>query len=725
MRHEGSVIRPGERPQHDDASAQRPAGEPRREGVGPQGAALILELQRLRQAFDPETPDDVPTPQARRPAREGSRPPSPGRQRTRPPKQKKSKMERAIAVCLEQLGFGAALPAGRTNSAPAAKRIGSAAAAGRSNTASPTGRINGVPPSGRINSGSPAGRINGAPPSGRRGERPVEPNFKPPPRRRVVTLDNAIPMDLLKPTPELRGSDNKRPSTPIDRPRLAGPQSTPMEPMDKPPLALPRPVGNVEPKTTEPKTTLGQLIEKGRVGVSTGVAFLVNRDGLAHNDNAPGDTLALRTRRSYERELRVGLRVLLIGLVVGGGWMTLVPLAGAVVVPGNLVVQSNVKTIQHPTGGVVAEIPVHNGMRVVVGDLLLRLDPTQAQASLQVVSKQLDESRARIARLIAERDGLPQPEVPAELAGRLEESAVKDLLVSEETQFKARASARYSQKDLLQSRVAQLGEQIGGLDAQVASKAKQLELIAGELTGVQDLYDKRLVPITRLTTLQREAARIEGERGQLISAIAETKAKVGEAQLQIVRIDQDFRTEVVKELGEVQGKEGELVQHGVAARDMLDRIELRAPTSGIVHQLAAHTVGGVIKAGDAIMEVGPDSDDLQVEARLQPNDIDQVRVGQKALIRFSAFNQRTTPQIVGLVSFVSADVSHDQTASAANVSFFTVRMTLPEDELRRLAGLQLVSGMPAEVFMQTGSRTMMSYLMKPITEQLQRAFVER
>jgi HlyD family secretion protein len=713
-------MRPGERAQHDDASAQHPAGEPRRDGVGPQGAALILELQRLRQAFDPETSDEVPTRQARRPVRDGSRPPSPGRQRTRPPKRKKSKMERAIAVCLEQLGFSAAPSAGRINSASTAKHINSAPAAGRVNTASPTGRIN---------TASQTGRINSAPPSGRRGERLVEPNLKPPPRRRSsVTLDNAIPMDLLRPTPELRGLDDKRPSTPINQPRLAIPQSAPMDkprPMDKPQLALPRPAGNVESKTTEPKTTLGQLIEKGRVGVSTGVAFLVNRDGLAHNDNAPSDTLTLRTRRSFERELRVGLRVLLAGLVLGGGWMTLMPLAGAVVVPGNLVVQSNVKTIQHPTGGVVAEIPVHNGMRVVVGDLLLRLDPTQAQASLQVVSKQLDESRARIARLIAERDGLPQPEVPAELAGRLDESAVKDLLASEETQFKARASARYSQKDLLQSRVAQLGEQIGGLDAQVESKAKQLELIAGELTGVQDLYDKRLVPITRLTTLQREAARIEGERGQLISAIAETKAKVGEAQLQIVRIDQDFRTEVVKELGEVQGKEGELVQRGVAARDMLDRIELRAPTSGIIHQLAAHTVGGVIKAGDAIMEVVPDSDDLQVEARLQPNDIDQVRVGQKALIRFSAFNQRTTPQIVGLVSFVSADVSHDQTASAANVSFFTVRMTLPEDELRRLAGLQLVSGMPAEVFMQTGSRTMMSYLMKPITEQMQRAFVER
>ncbi len=298
----------------------------------------------------------------------------------------------------------------------------------------------------------------------------------------------------------------------------------------------------------------------------------------------------------------------------------------------------------------------------------------------------------------------------------------ENLLASEQTLFKARASARFSQKDLLQSRVSQLGEEIGGLDAQVESKAKQLELIAGELTGVQDLYDKHLVPLTRLTTLQRESARIEGERGQLISAIAETKAKVGEAQLQIVRLDQDFRTDVVKELGEVQGKEAELVQRGVAAQDLLDRIEIRAPTSGIIHQLAAHTVGGVIRAGDAIMEVVPDSDDLQVEARLQPNDIDQVRVGQNAFIRFSAFNQRVTPQILGQVSYVAADVSHDQ---QSNASYFTVRMTLPEDERRRLAGLQLVSGMPAEVFMQTGSRTMMSYLMKPITEQLSRAFVER
>jgi HlyD family secretion protein len=398
------------------------------------------------------------------------------------------------------------------------------------------------------------------------------------------------------------------------------------------------------------------------------------------------------------------------------------PLAGAVVVPGNLVVQSNVKTIQHPTGGVVAQIAVHNGMRVSVGDLLVRLDVTQAQASLQMVSKQLDEVRARIARLVAERDGLPRPEIPAEMSTRAAESNANTLLASEASLFKARANARESQKDLLQHRISQLGEEITGLDAQISSKAKQLELISGELSGVQDLYDKRLVPLTRLTTLQRETARIEGERGQLTSAIAETKSKIGEAQLQIVRLDQDFRTDVVKELVEAQGKEAELVERGVAARDLLDRIEIRAPSSGVIHQLSAHTVGGVIRAGDAIMEIVPDSDDLQIEARLQPNDIDHVRTGQKAFVRFSAFNQRVTPQLTGVVSYVSADTSHDQ---QTNAPYFTVRVALSEEERRRLAGLQLVPGMPAEVFMQTGSRTMMSYLLKPIADQMQRAFVEQ
>lgn len=627
---------------HHGEPARRWVGAPQNDRVGPQGAALILELQRLRQAFEDEGEDQPHAPQARRLVHDGSHPPR--RQQARQRKRKRrNKMSWAIDACLEQFGFGAAT---------------------------------------RVAKGS---------------EIADKPATAPPHcRGPIIAPDDPSLINVTSPAPALSGPD--------DRNQPKSPEGLR--------LTFPRPA----------ETLMGQLIERGRLGLVSGFAFLVNRDGLANHDNAASDSLALRTGRAFEHELRTGLRVLIAVGLMAGGWTVLMPLASAVVVPGNLVVQSNVKTIQHPTGGVVAEIAVHNGMRVAVGDLLVRLDAVQARASLQMVSKQLDEVRARIARLVAERDGVSRLEVPAEMAARSGEGTVKKLLASEESLFKARANARRSQMDLLQSRVLQLGEEIAGLDAQVGSKTRQLDLIAGELSGVQELYDKRLVPLTRLTTLQRESARIEGERGQLVSAIAETKAKVGEAQLQIVRLDQDFRTDVVKELGESRGKEAELVERGVAARDLLDRIEIRAPTSGVIHQLAAHTIGGVIRAGDAIMEVVPDSDDLQIEARLQPNDIDQVRMGQTAFIRFSAFNQRVTPQLNGRVSYVSADISHDQ---QSNAPYFTVRVTLPEDERRRLAGLQLVSGMPAEVFMQTGSRTMMSYLLKPIADQLQRAFVER
>jgi HlyD family secretion protein len=470
-----------------------------------------------------------------------------------------------------------------------------------------------------------------------------------------------------------------------------------------------------------PATSVGRLFRTGGAGLIAGVSFLLNSNAPDPANDAADVSLMTRAGWSFENELRTGLRVLLLAILLGGGWLAFVPLAGAVVVPGNLVVQSNVKTIQHPTGGVVAEIKVANGARVAAGDLLLRLDPTQAQASLQTVTKQLDESRARIARLSAERDSLSQPEFPAALMARSGEDNVRSVVASEVSLFRARSDGRKSQKELLQSKIAQLSQETSGLEAQVDSKAKQLELIASELIGVKDLYDKRLVPMTRLTTLQREAARIEGERGQLISSIAETKSKVGEAQLQIARLEQDFRTDVVKELGETQGKEAELVERGVAARDVLERIEMRAPTSGVIHQLSAHTIGGVIRPGEAIMEIVPDTDDLLVEARLQPQDIDHVRPGQKAFVRFSAFNQRVTPQLTGTVSLVSADTSHDQ---QTNTHYFTVRIVLADDERRRLGGLQLVPGMPAEVFMQTGSRTMMSYLLKPITEQMNRAFVE-
>ena len=432
--------------------------------------------------------------------------------------------------------------------------------------------------------------------------------------------------------------------------------------------------------------------------------------------------LATRIGRSFERELRSGLRVLVFGLGVAGAWATLVPLSGAVVVTGSLVVQSSTKKVQHPTGGIVAQIPVRDGMHVNAGDLILRLDETQARAGLQVVSGQLDEAMVRIARLEAERDGLDEPRVPPALAGRSGDQALDARFASEKSLFKARAISRQNQKELLQSRVAQLEEQIDGLEAQVKSNASQRELIVGELDGVQGLFEKRLAPITRLNALQRESARLDGERGQLQSTIAETKSKIGEARLQMIRVDRDFRADVIKDLREQEGKAAELGERRVAAQDQVNRIDMRAPTAGIVHQLAVHTLGGVIKAGDVVMEIVPDADELLVEARLPPKDNDQVKVGQTTLVRFSAFDQRTTPQLSGVVSYVSADLSREE---RSDTSYYTVRVTLPEEEHRRLSGLRLVSGMPAEVFVQTGSRTMASFLLKPITDQLRRAFNER
>lgn len=668
----------GHREGYDDV-LERPQRETARD-VGPQGAALILELQRLREAFERDDWSETQQ-QPRRPRNDDNRPAG-GRRRRAVKKPKKRGVGRVIEMCLEQFGLNAGAPAPRRMQQPPP----SAPPRPRSSAPPP------VPPS--------------SPP--RSSVRPPRPQAAPKPRqRKPVTLVAPIAMDLSRPGPEIAAPPPLRVVPP--------PLST------APPPLSPEQIAGSAPRIEAPRkadtkadTRLGQLVAQ----CQNGVAFLLSQDEPLRE----GENLAANTGRTYTRELKVGLRVLVVATVLVGGWAALVPLAGAVVVPGNLVVQSNVKAIQHPTGGVVAEIPVRNGKRVNAGDLLLRLDATQAQASLQVLTKQLDEFRARSARLVAERDGLARPDLPEELAPRMGESAVKALLSAESTLFQARATARESQKGLLRNRIAQLNEEIGGIDAQVASKAKQIELITGELVGVQDLYDKRLVPLPRLTALQREAARIEGERGQLISSIAETKAKISEAQLQIVRTDQDFRTDVVKELGEVRGKESELVERAVAARDLLDRIEMRAPASGVIHQLNVHTIGGVIRPGDTIMEVVPDSDDLLIEARLQPTDIDQVRVGQKAFTRFPAFNQRTTPEVAGVVSFISADTTRDQ---SNNASYFTVRVTLPDEERRRLVGLQLVSGMPAEVFMQTGSRTMLSYLFKPITDQLQRAFVER
>jgi HlyD family secretion protein len=451
-----------------------------------------------------------------------------------------------------------------------------------------------------------------------------------------------------------------------------------------------------------------------------GAIFSPDQSSRAHETD--GDGLKAYLVRSFEGQRRAGGRVLAIALVAGGGWASFVPISGAVVIPGTVVSETSVKKIQHPTGGIIAGILVTDGAHVRKGDILVNLDDTQVRANFQVVMKQLEEIKARIARLTAERDGRDDQTLMRKTAAEKRTANDEQLLTSESSLLEARANARRSQRELLRKRIAQLNEEIGGLEAQIKSKQTQSDLIAQELEGVQELYDKRLVPLTRLTTLQREAARLDGERGQLVSTTAETRSKIDESELQLVKLDQDFRAEVMKDLREAQDKEAELTERVVAAKDQLAHIDLRAPVTGIVHQLAVHTIGGVVTPAEVMMVIVPESDELQIDARLPPNEIDQVHKGQNTLVRFSAFNQRTTPELRGIVSRVSADITRDQQSS---VGYYTVRVSLPGGEFARLGELQLIAGMPAEVFVQTGSRTMMSYLFKPISDQLHRMFRER
>lgn len=431
-----------------------------------------------------------------------------------------------------------------------------------------------------------------------------------------------------------------------------------------------------------------------------------------------------RTQRSIVRHLKYGIA--LVALLVGGvgGWAATTDIAGAVIAQGALVVDSNVKRVQHPTGGTVGEVRVRDGDHVRAGDILVRLDDTVTRANLAIVTKNLSELWTRKARLEAERDGAEAITFPPELSaldGEVDVDIPK-LTASERKLFDARRFARIGQKAQLQQRIAQLGEEIAGFKAQEQAKAREIVLIKRELDGARDLWEKNLMPISKLTMLEREATRLDGARAQLISSIAQSKGKIAETELQILQVDRDLNSEVGKDLRDIDGRTGELVERKVAAEDQLKRIDIRAPQEGYVHQSAVHTVGGVINAGDTVMVIVPELDKLAVEAKVLPQDIDQLRLGQQTSVRFSAFNQRTTPVVNGALSRISADTTTDQ---RTGVAYYTIRVTMAESEIARLGEVKLVPGMVAEVFIQTGDRKVVSYLVKPLQDQIMRAFRER
>lgn len=425
--------------------------------------------------------------------------------------------------------------------------------------------------------------------------------------------------------------------------------------------------------------------------------------------------------RGIRRYLIAGIAACIL-LVGGAGTLAAVTeLSGAVIAAGTLVVDSNVKKVQHRTGGVVGEIHVREGDTVKAGDILIRLDATMTRANLAIVTKGLDQFEARLARLEAERDGAQHIAFPTPLSLKANDPDVARILAGEQSLFGLRREARAGQKAQLNERIAQLVEETSGLTEQQNAKQQEIGLIGIELDGIRKLWEKKYVSIERITALERDAVRLKGEHGQLTASIAQAKGRSAEIALQIIQIDQDLRSEVAAELREVQGKISEFVERKVAAEDELKRIDLRSPQDGVVHQLAVHTLGGVISAGESILLVVPVSDELIVEARIAPQDIDQLKPGQNAVLRLSAFNQQITPELTGVLNKISADLTTDE---RTGLGFYTAQVKLPAAEIAKLKGMKLAPGMPAEVFFPTANRTMLSYLVKPLSDQIERAFRE-
>ena len=428
------------------------------------------------------------------------------------------------------------------------------------------------------------------------------------------------------------------------------------------------------------------------------------------------------TRQSISKHMMAGLVIVIVLAGGVGGWAGTMTLSGALIAQGSVVVDSNVKKVQHPTGGIVGELRVRDGDRVKQGDIVVRLDDTVTRANLAIVTKGLDELYARKARLESERDGLSAVKFPADLLARASDPDIASIVDGERKLFQLRSSARTGQKSQLRQRIEQLNEEVRGLRAQNDSKDKETKLIEREKEGVYDLWKQKLVPLTKLTELERAAVRLEGESAQLIAQTAQAAGKISETELQIIQIDRDLSSEVAKETREIDGKIGEFVERKITAEDQLKRVEIRAPQDGMVFQSNIHTVGGVITAGDAMMMIVPDADNLTVEAKVNPQDIDQVRPGQTALLRLSAFNQRTTPEIYGTVTRISADASTDQRTGQ---TYYTIRIGMSGEEVAKLGEVRMVPGMPVEAFVQTGDRTMISYFIKPLSDQLMRMFREK
>jgi HlyD family secretion protein len=409
-------------------------------------------------------------------------------------------------------------------------------------------------------------------------------------------------------------------------------------------------------------------------------------------------------------------------LVFGfGAWAAVTRIAGAVVSTGTLEVEGKRQVVQHQTGGIVAEINARNGDEVKAGDVLVRLDGEDLGPELDTVEGQWLEILARKSRLDAERDGLTAITFNPELIRRQDDPRIGDLMRAQLQQFEARRKLQADEAAQLNEQQIQIAKQNEGLDALGRSTRDQIDLISREIGAQQTLMDQGLTQMTRLLTPQRELARLQGTAGQVKSSLAENRGKIAELEIELVRLTSKTREEAIAELRELEFREIELREKRRGLKEQISRLDLRAPSSGIVYGSTVDTLRGVVRAAEPVMYVVPKGAPIIIKARVDTIHIDQVHVGQEAVMRFSAFDSRTTPEVFGHVTSVSADAYQDERLGQ---HYYEAVVSLDPGQLDRLDHVELLPGMPVEAFIRTADRSALSYLVKPMSDYFTRAFRE-
>ena len=431
----------------------------------------------------------------------------------------------------------------------------------------------------------------------------------------------------------------------------------------------------------------------------------------------PVDLAQLYDQRVRRKTRLAMLAAGALGVLVLGG-ATLVPIGGAVIASAQVAPESRIKRIAHPTGGVISKIYVQDGDVVKQGALLMRLDTNVAALDARESERSLDQLLAQRARLTAELEDRSAISFPAELQASAQE-APRAAMQAEQRRFILNRAEQHSLAAQLGERVNQLRRQIDGYRVQIAALHDQKTLIGPELDAVRTLKARGYVTIRRVNEMERTAIELDGSMGALEANIAQSQAAIAEAEEQRIQIGQSARAQAGAQLAEVEAAINQQRIASASAGDRFDRSAIRAPYAGTVDKMAYNAVGEVVRPAETIMQIVPSDDRPVFEGAVTPSDIDRVRVGQKARVRLSAFNQATTPEVSGTVAYVSADPASDQQTGAR---YYRVRVSLDRGSQAIAGKFPLVSGMPAELFIETGSRSMLSYISKPLRDQFARAF---